>query len=325
MDSDRDYLQRAIHAEQIASVIAHRRGHSFEKHKDEFGGDIRTFRQAIIDTLLNPETAVVKVSASQYRFYNKTDNVFVLIDQTAKDWGTAFRPDGNRGMMFMRERGLPIHENGNVTYLNKLHAGFFTQQDRLQQQPEPIRLTSLNREQSAEVLLSIFDRLDGQPARSPRLSDKFNAASIHVMPDMIPKIQNLGPPEKAALREHAQNYKAASSESFAVLKDSGLMGIKDKGGKPLDIAAVLRDPGARDGFILDLEEQYAMSEKPEDEAKIEGMLAACERFSVLDAKRQDALEGTCGLIDRMRGQKQGETPDLYQRPPRPTVTAGLSN
>jgi len=80
MSAEPDYLQRAINAERIASVIANRYGHSFAKHKDEFGGDIKQYRQAIVDTLTDPKTIAVKCDTKDYRFYNKERNVLVLID-----------------------------------------------------------------------------------------------------------------------------------------------------------------------------------------------------------------------------------------------------
>ena len=308
MDSSPDYLQRALNAERIASVIAHRRGHSFEKHKDEFGGDIKKFHQAIIDTLSDPKTLVVKLSNDLYRFYNKADNVMVVIDRGAMDWGTAFRPDGNRGMMLMRERGVPINENGNVTYLNKLNNGYFVKQDRLNQQPEPIQLNSLSPEQSAEVVLSIFDRIDRQPAQSPRLHHSFNAASLHVMPDLIGKIQRLPESEKAVLRDCAHKYTMAVRESSKALAEAGLDGLKTKAGA-VDVAAILRDPERREGFIEELEERYALAETRPEEEKLEKMLEACETFGVLDQVREGALSQTGQMIARMR-QSRHDAPSV---------------
>ena len=308
MGSSPDYLQRAINAERIASVIAHKRGHSFEKHKDEFGGDLNAFRQAVIDTLTDPKTAVVKISNDLYRFYNKASNIMVMIDRTAMDWGTAFRPDGNRGMMLMRERGIPIHENGNVTYLNKLNNGFFVKQNRLHQEPEPIHLSSLSREQSAEVLLSIFDRIDHKPAQNRRLHSTFNAASLHVMPDMIARIQRLPEDEKAILRDCSHKYKMASQEGFAALDQAGLNDFKQNG-RNIDVMDVLRDPQSREAFIDELETRYALAETAAEEELLDKMLNACETFGVLDQIRAGALNQTCEMIDQMK-QKARSEPSL---------------
>lgn len=320
MGSSPDYLQRAINAERIASVIAHKRGHSFEKHKDEFGGDLGNFRQAVIDTLTDPKTAVVKISNDLYRFYNKANNVMVMIDRTAMDWGTAFKPDGSRGMMLMRERGVPIHENGNVTYLNKLNSGFFAKQDRLLQEPEPLHLSSLSREQSAEVLLSIFDRIDHKPAQNARLNSTFNAASLHVMPELISKIQRLPETERAVLRDCSHKYKMTSSESFTVLDEAGLNDFKQNG-QNIDVMAVLREPASRDALIGDLEERYALAETQPEEERLEKMLNACETFGVLDQIRAKALNQTCEMIDQM---KRASMPDYHwQREPEKRVLATM--
>ncbi len=328
MGSSPDYLQRAINAERIASVIAHKRGHSFEKHKDEFGGDLGNFRQAVIDTLTDPKTAVVKISNDLYRFYNKANNVMVMIDRTAMDWGTAFRPDGNRGMMLMRERGIPIHENGNVTYLNKLNSGFFAKQDRLLQEPEPLHLSSLSREQSAEVLLSIFDRIDHKPTQNPRLNSTFNAASLHVMPDLISKIHRLPEPEKAALRECAHKYKMASSESFAALDQAGLSDFKQNG-QNVDVMTTLRDPLSRETFIGDLENLYALADTLPEEERLEKMLNACETFAVLEQVRAGALSQTCEMIDQMKKPSRPAEPSMSvsvrQREPDARVLATIQS
>lgn len=310
MDSNPDYLQRAVNAERIASVIAHRNGHSFEKHKDEFGGDIQAFRQAIIDTLNDPETLVVKLNNDLYRFYNKADNVMVVIDRTAMDWGTAFKPDGSRGMMLMRERGAPILENGDVTYLNKLHHGYFVKQDRLYQHPEPLHLNSLTPEQTAEVLLSIFDRIDRAPSR---FHNHFDAASLHVMPDLIARIQELPESEKENLRDCARKYNMAMTEGSSVLKEAGLGWLKVKNGLA-GISAILRDPEKREDFIAGLEERFVLAATPEEEERAGKMLEACETFEVLEQLRTAALSQVGTMIAQMKQD--------YDRPVTPVSSYG---
>ena len=300
MNAEPDYLQRAINAERIASVIAHRYGHSFAKHKDEFGGDIKQYRQAIVDTLTDPKTIAVKCDTKDYRFYNKERNVLVLIDPQSPDWGTAFSPNGNRGMQYMRERGVPLNENGNVTYLNKLNSGFFERHDRLHQGPAPIQLNTLTPQQSAEVLLSIFDRVDNNQQRSNRLSNAFNTASLHVMPDMIAKIKALPASEMAVLRDCAAIYKQTSRDCAVILNESGLNDLKHASGQGMDVAAILRDPVASAAFIGDLEEQYANSSNPDEESRLETMIEACETFSASDILRQGTLVQTAGIIEQMQ-------------------------
>ncbi len=300
MSSDPDYLQRALNAEQIASVIAHRRGHSFAKHKEEFGGDINVYRQAIVETLTDPKTYVVKCDAKDYRFYNKERGILVLIDPESPDWGTAFRPNGNRGMMYMRERGLPLHENGNVKYLNKLNMGFFQRHERLNQYPAPIQLNTLTPQQSAEVLLSIFDRIESMQPRSSRLNNAFNAASLNVMPEMIAKIHKLPQAQKDALRACAETYKDSSSECAKILQESGLGALRYQDGRAMDVAGILRDPETNKAFIDDLEEKFAASEDAEEIDRLGMMLEGYESFTVPNALRQGALEETCRIMDEMK-------------------------
>lgn len=300
MDSNRD-IQRAINAERIASVIAHQRGHSFEKHKEEFGNNITAFRQAVIDTLLDPKTLVIKAENSLYRFYNKAMNVMVVIDQSAMDWGTAFKPDGNRGMSMMRERGIPINENGAVTYLDRLHSGYFTKQDRLQQHPAPLQLRSLSNEQMAEVLLSIFEQIDKTSGRQGGLRNCFHAAGLNVMPEMIARLQSLPYEEKESLRNYARRYKEAGQGGLAILKSAGLLDLPGKGCQPSDIQAIFRDPAQRDAFIGDLEDQYALTEDKSEEEKLEKMLEACAAFTTIDTMRHEALQGACHVMDQMKG------------------------
>jgi|GEM_PF-6729778 hypothetical protein len=308
MSAEPDYLQRAINAERIASVIAHRYGHSFAKHKDEFGGDIKQYRQAIVDTLTDPKTIAVKCDIKDYRFYNKERNVLVLIDPQSPDWGTAFSPNGNRGMQYMRERGVPLNENGNVTYLNKLNSGFFERHDRLHQQPAPIQLNTLTAQQSAEVLLSIFDRVDNRQERSNRLCNAFNAASLHVMPDMIAKIRALPGAEMAVLRDCAAIYKQSSRDCAVILNESGLAALKYPDGRGMDVAAILRNPADSAAFIADLEDQFANSSHPDEESRLEKMLEACETFSIIDVLRQDALDKTAAAIQQMQSSRDAAEP-----------------
>lgn len=303
MDSSRD-IQRALNAERIASVIAHQRGHSFEKHKDEFGNNLAAFRQAIIDTLLDPKTLVIKVENTAYRFYNKAMNVMVVIDQNAMDWGTAFKPDGNRGMALMRERGSPINDNGAVTYLDKLHSGYFAKQDRLQQHPAPLQLRSLSREQMAEVLLSIFEQIDKTPVRTGGLRNCFHAAGLNVMPEMVTRLQLLPHEEKDSLRDYVHRYKEAGQDGLNVLKSAGLLDLPGKGRQPSDIQAILRDPAQRDAFIGDLEEQYALTEDKGEEEKLDKMLNACAAFGALDDARHEILQETGRFMERLRGQEE---------------------
>lgn len=308
MNAEPDYLQRAINAERIASVIAHRYGHSFAKHKDEFGGDIKQYRQAIVDTLTDPKTLAVKCDTKEYRFYNKERNVLVLIDPSSPDWGTAFSPNGNRGMQYMRERGVPLNENGNVTYLNKLNAGFFERHDRLHQGPAPIQLNTLTPQQSAEVLLSIFDRIDNGQSRSNRLSNAFNTASLHVMPDMIAKIKALPAQEMTVLRDCAAIYKQSSRDCAVILNESGLNDLKYPDGRGMDVAAILRNPAESTALMGDLEEQYANSSNPDEESRLEKMIEACEAFSIADITRQGALDRTRTVIEQMKVISPPEQP-----------------
>lgn len=307
MDSNRD-IQRAINAERIASVIAHQRGHSFEKHKEEFGNNITAFRQAVIDTLLDPKTLVIKAENSLYRFYNKAMNVMVVIDQSAMDWGTAFKPDGNRGMSMMRERGIPINENGAVTYLDRLHSGYFTKQDRLQQHPAPLQLRSLSNEQMAEVLLSIFEQIAKTPARPGGLCNSFHAAGLNVMPEMIAKLQSLPPEEKETIRNYARRYKEAGESGLNALKNAGLMDSPGKGRHPADIQAILRDPAQRETFIERLEEQYALTEDKGEEEKLGKMLNACAAFGALEGIRREILEETGRFVENLRQDTSGSVP-----------------
>ena len=306
---DRDTLaglERHINAERIASVIAHPYAHSFNKHRDEFGGDIEAFKQAIIDTLTDPETLVTK-DKKGYVFYNRKgsrpeDNVIVLIDPESPDWGSAFKPnkddgikfDKDKGMKFLRDLGVPINQNGDVTYLNKMHAGFFADQRLFVKVREPLRLNGLTREQTAEVALSMFDRADSSLGNSLRSS--FDLARSGFMRDMKGNMAALSPEQKETLRECAHRYKETTREEYASLKrvDAGLL---PKGKQADALAAILRDPEQGAAYTAGLEEKFAMAQTPEEEKKLLEAIDACEMFGRYDAVRRDALNQTIEILD----------------------------
>jgi hypothetical protein len=298
-------LERNINAERIAAVISHPAAHGFKKHSDEFNNDVTAFRQAIVDTLMDPETLVTKSSIG-YVFFRRgdrpEDNVVVLIDPASPDWGTAFRPNGERGMKFLREKGVPINRNADANYLNKMNPGFFAQQIRYV--PSPVSLNGLTREQTSEVMLSLFDRMDSAE-RSDALKNSFDVSRANIMPDMIKRMREFSPEQKEVLRTSAHHYKQSTRSQFEALSDIDPK-LLPKDMKSGAVASMLRDPGQGPAFLAGLEERFAMAESEKDIGRLSRAIEACETFNTCETIRRDALEKTGEVMDRLRPQLKPE-------------------
>lgn len=91
-----DSIRAQDNIRNIASVITHPQSHSVRTHADEFGGR-EQMRQAILDSLNDPHALVkkssVKVSSGKvvdkYYIYSQKHGVYICIDPSATDWGTA--------------------------------------------------------------------------------------------------------------------------------------------------------------------------------------------------------------------------------------------
>ena len=128
-------------ARQIAAVITDPHSHSVKSHVAEFGNR-QSMQLAVLGVLTSPDTLYKKTHrrsfdgrmTSSYSFYNVQLKTMVLLDPSAKDWGTAYRVEPrDAARTFHAAGGNTLRLGAELSVLRQcLPGAYFQNLERLQ-------------------------------------------------------------------------------------------------------------------------------------------------------------------------------------------------